>query len=362
MYAVVTCLAICSCRDTDTPEAEPALVFPVASPEIRDAVIEREYVAEIRAVRHAELRSRLKGILETVSADEGQEVRAGDRLFVVGARGLQQELLVARAAVAGAEAELKTAQLELENTKLLQEKNVVSKAELELGDAKVQLLRAKLAEAKATAERAAVELGLAEVRAPFDGVINRIPRKTGSVVTEGDLLTTLTDVDEVFAYFRITEHEHLEHRTSKAPRSVSLKLVDGTVFPGEGIVDAIESEFDRETATLAYRARFENRDRTLRHGSSGKVVIRSKLRQAVIVPQEATFDVQGDLYVYVVDATSVPRARKLIVQARLADSFVVAGLARDERFVLEGVQKIKDGTRIEITSHASARQAAVQGS
>src|SRR5690606_20358228 len=112
---------------------------------------------------------------------------------------------------------------------------------------------------------------------------------------------------------------------------------------------------DRETGTLAYRARFANPTGVLRHGSSGKVVIQSQLRQALLVPQKSTFDVQGDLYVYVVDSADVPRARKITVKARLADRFVVdQGLSEGERFVLEGVQKIKDGTRIQAVAPTAA--------
>jgi RND family efflux transporter MFP subunit len=359
-------MAWTGCDGKEAPAAEAPPRFLVASPEVTNTSIERDYVAEIRAVRHAELRSRFKGVLETVSVDEGQPVKAGQTLFVVNARALKQELLVARAATLGAEAELKAAQLELQNTKLLQEKNVVSSAELALAESKVQTLRAKVEESKANAERALVERGYAEVKAPFAGVVNRIPHKAGSAVSEDELLTTITDTSEVFAYFRISEREYLDYLNSRAgdkPRNVSLRLVDGSTFPTEGVVDAIESEFDRETGTLAYRARFANANGTLKHGSSGKVVLKSDLPQALLVPQKSTFDVQGDIYVYVVDSNNVPHARKIVVKARLNDAFVVErGLVQGERFVLDGVQKVKDGTRIEVIAPTAAVQAtAVHG-
>src|SRR5690606_35541542 len=147
---------------------------------------------EIRAVRYAELRSRLKGILEKVLVDEGQPVTAGQTLFVVNARALEQEVRVAKAAILGARAELEAAQLELHHTILLREKNVVSPAEVALAESKVQTSRAKLEEAKATANRAAAELGYAQIKAPFDGVVNRVPRREGSAIAEDELLTTLT--------------------------------------------------------------------------------------------------------------------------------------------------------------------------
>jgi membrane fusion protein (multidrug efflux system) len=259
---------------------------------------------------------------------------------------------------------MKAAQLEVQNTRLLQEKNVVSSAELAVAESKVQTLRAKVDESKANAERAAVELGYADVKAPFDGIVNRIPRKAGSAIAEDELLTTITDTREVFAYFRITEREYIDlaSGTGDKPRNVALKLVDGSTFPSDGVIDAIESEFDRDTGTLAYRARFSNPTSTLRHGSSGKVVIRSDLRRALHVPQKSTFDVQGDLYVYVLDDKNVPHARKIAIKARLADTFVVErGLTETDRFVLDGVQKIKDGTRIEVAPTAAAQATTVHG-
>ena len=356
-----TCLALVAatlslgCAQSEVAaatEAPPKL--PVASPELADVTLEREYVAEIRAVRHAELRARFKGILESVAVDEGQAVTAGQTLFTVNARALEQEVRVARAAILGVKAELDAAERELENTRLLSDNNVVSSAELALSESKVQSLRARLEEARANAERAVVELGFAKIASPFDGVVNRIPRRAGSAVAEDELLTTVTDTSEVFAYFRITEREYLEYLASAADaasRTTSLRLVDGSVFPSEGVVDAIANEFDRATGTLTYRARFANPDGTLKHGSSGKVILRSSLADALLVPQRATFDVQGDVYVYRLDESDVARARKLVVKARVGDAFVVdSGIEQGDRFVLEGVQKVRDGARIEVAS------------
>jgi membrane fusion protein (multidrug efflux system) len=348
----VAAFALISCAQIDEPAADQVLRLPVASPELKTTSVEREYVAEIRAVRHAEIRSRFKGVLEAVSVDDGQLVKAGDLMFTINARALRQELLVARASILAAEAELETAQLELGNTKLLQEKNVVSQAEVRLAESKVQTLRAKVAGARATADRAAVELGFAEIRAPFDGVVNRVPRKAGSGVAEDELLTTISDVSEVHAYFRITEREYLEDRamSSNKPRTVSLALADHSRYPERGIVDAITGEFDRATGTLAYRARFPNANGLLKHGSSGKVILETELHDVIVVPQKSTFDVQGNLYVFVLDAGNVARARK-IEATRIAESFVVErGLAKGDRFVLEGVQKVKDGMRIEVAT------------
>jgi membrane fusion protein (multidrug efflux system) len=330
--------------------AEPAPSLPVASPVVADRRIERAYVAEIRAARYAEVRSRTKGIIESVAVDEGQAVKAGARLFSIDARALRQQALAAKAAAVTTEAELRGGRIERENVQALLDGNVVSKAEVALLDSKVDILRAKLEQAKADAARAAVELGYATIAAPFDGVVNRIPRKAGSAVGEDELLTTLTDTSQVHAYFRVSEREYLEYTAAASgdrPREVALDLADGSRFPAAGVIDAVESEFDRQTGTIAFRATFPNASGTLKHGSSGKVILGTDLRAALLVPQKSTFEVQGEVFAYVLDADDTAHARKLVTTARLGDAFVVqAGMQKDDRFVLEGIQKIKDGSRV----------------
>lgn len=361
LWGVVLAFACAACARRGESAVDTAArteTFPVAAPERRDVVIAHEYVADVRAARHAEIRSRIRGIIESVSVDEGQAVKAGQILFTINARARKQDLAVSRAATGAVEAELQAAQLEFENTKLLTDKNVVSAAELARAKSKVQMLRARLDEARAAAGRTAVELDRAEIRAPFDGRINRIPFKAGSAIDENAQLTTIGDTHEMFAYFSIAEREYLELIKSDSaarPRTVRLKLADGSTFSQEGAIDAIGSEIDAATGTIAYRARFANPDGLLKHGSSAKVVLEKKLHAALVVPQRSTFEVQGDVYLYTVDANNTVHAQKIMVKERLDDVFVIdGGIGANDRFVLEGVQKIKDGVRIGIRTPTAA--------
>jgi membrane fusion protein (multidrug efflux system) len=327
-------------------------VFPVAVPAPAAPHYEREYVGEVQAVQRAEVRARVKGRIELVAVDEGQVVKAGQLLFAIGSKDLQQDLRRARAATASAAAELKTAELERINTRMLLEKAVVSNAEMALLDSKIQSLAAKLDEAKAGEAQAGINLSYAEVRAPFDGVINRIPRKAGSLVEEGEVLTTLANSSEMYVYFRVSEQEYLEYAAAEETgrsRQVSFKLANGALLPSLGTTDAVESEIDRNTGTIAFRARFANERQLLKHGSSGKVVVRSSLSNALVVPQKSTFEVQDHVYLYVVDADGRARARRIHPKLRLQDSFVVeSGIKAGERFVTEGIQKIKEGEPIAV--------------
>jgi membrane fusion protein (multidrug efflux system) len=322
--------------------------FPVATP-TRGATFERAYVGQVQAVRYVEFRARHRGVVEALGADEGQRVKSGQLLFQIGVRELQQDLAKARAAVESAQAELKAAQLEVANTRRLVEKQVLSATELELGEARLGALTAKLHEAKADEGRAAVLLSWGQVRAPFEGVINRLQRRVGSLVQEEDLLTTLADTSEVYVYFRVSEQEYyaLTAQPEQGPREVSLLLGNGAPYPSKGTIDAVESEFDRATGSIAFRARFPNPDGVLKHGASGKVLIRREAPDALVVPQRATFEVQENVYLYTVDAEDVVHATGIVPLARLEQGFVLErGLGPGDRFVLEGVQKLKSGMRI----------------
>lgn len=333
-------------------ESESVESYPVASPQVTDTVVEREYVAEIRAQRYAEIRTRIRGIIDEVAVDEGQAVTTGQHLFSIDARHLTQDVAAAKASTAATEAELQATLLDLTNTQLLFDKNVVSEAQLAQAKAKVKALEAKLDELRSMVERAGVELGYARITAPFTGTINRIPKKAGSALSEEELLTTLADTTEVYAYFRVSENDFLRNQSvlqGESAPEVLLKLADGSLFKKPGRIDAMANEFDRETGTITLRARFENEDGLLRHGSSGQVVLKTHLPGAVLVPQASTFEVQGDLFVYAVDEQSIVHARKIVSRVRHDAQFVVeSGLTAQDRFVLEGVQRLKDGNKIQI--------------
>lgn len=182
------------------------------------------------------------------------------------------------------------------------------------------------------------------------------------MVAEEELLTTLTNTSEVVVYFRVSEQEYLDwaaRAPEERPRTVALKLANGAPYAAEGVIDAVESEFDEQTGNLAFRARFPNEQGLLKHGATGKVVIRSALGEALLVPQRATFEVQENVYVYTVDASGTVHATRIVPRQRLGEHFVVeSGLAETDRFVLEGVQQLKDGARIVARAEPSPK---VQG-
>ncbi len=323
----------CTSKKEEKEEKEK---FNVTSAVEMDTIIRKDFVSQIRSFRNIELRAQEKGYLEQIFVDEGQFVRKGQLLFRIMPKMYEAEYRKSLA-------EVNVADIEVQNTKTLADKNVVSPNELAMA-------KAKLEQAKAAAAIAKLHLSFTEIRAPFDGTIDRIPLKLGSLVDEGELLTSLSDNSQMLVYFNVSEPEYLSYQTNVSKRGdthVSLQLANNELFTEQGVVETIESEFDSETGNIAFRARFPNPNRLLRHGESGKVVMSFPLKQALIIPQKATYELQDRKYVYIVDKDGKLKARHITIGNSLPDLYIVTGgLEKEDRFLLDGIQKAKEDEKI----------------
>lgn len=322
---------------TPKEEKKETSKFAVTSPLKIDTSFSKEYVSQIRSIRNIEVRAQEKGYLQNIYVDEGQSVKAGQLLFRIMPKIYEAEMLKAKA-------QAKAAEIEVQNTKTLFDKNVVSKNEMAMANAKFD-------QAKAEYALAQVHLAFTEIRAPFNGTIDRIPLKLGSLVDEGALLTTLSDNSRMYAYFNVSEPEYLEYeataKSGKGRQKVSLLLANNTPFKYAGEVETIESEFNNETGNIAFRATFPNPEKLLRHGETGKVQMIVPFRNALVIPQKATYEIQDKVFVFVVDKDNVVRSRELNITAEIPDLYVVGnGLAENDKILLEGVQKVKDNDKI----------------
>ena len=325
--------------------------FPVTAPVVIDTSYTIDYVAEISSVQNIELRARIKGYIDKIYTDEGKFVREGQLLFSISGQEYREELLKANANLKSAIADAKSAELDYKNVQILVEKNIVSTSELEMARARLEALQAKIEEAKAHEASAKLRLDFTQIRAPFSGVIDRIPNKAGSLVDEGTLLTTLSDNTEVFAYFNVSEKEYLDFITNAENErkftEVSLILANNTKHPFRGRIETIEGEFDRSTGSIAFRARFPNPDKVLKHGATGKVHITRRLENVSVIPQKSTFEIQDRTYVFALDSNNTVHMRRVTTGQRLPHLYVLeSGLAGDERFIYEGIQDLQDSMRI----------------
>jgi membrane fusion protein (multidrug efflux system) len=306
------------------------------SPQSRPITLTQKYVCQIHSQRHIKLCVLERGYLEAITAREGQRVKEGDLLFKVIPVLYQTRLDAARA-------EAKLAQLEYNYTKKLSEQRVVSTNE-------VALLEAKLAKAEANAKNAEAELNFATVKAPFDGIIDRLQKQQGSLVEEGEVLTTLSDNSLMWVYFNVPEARYLEYMADEKKGNIKLELVlaNGETFEHAGKIGAIEADFNNETGNIPFRADFPNPDHLLRHGQTGTVQISRVQDNAIIIPQRATFEVLAKRYVFVVDQDDVVHQKEIVVENELDDIYVIKeGVGVDDRIVLEGTRQVRDGDKVE---------------
>lgn len=350
IFIIAIALLSVSCSKEKATTRTEEDKFLIAHPIIKPANNPMEFVAEINAKQNVEIRSKIRGFVEKVLVDEGQLVKNGQLLFTVSNNINRQELAKSQAQVKIAEAELKAIKLELENAKNLFDKNIISKAELDLASARVEAASAKVTETLSEEERAKLNVSYSQIRAPFDGIINRIPNKTGSLVEEGALLTTISNNAEVFTYFNVSEKDYLDFLLNKqegVTSEVSLYLANGMEYPHKGHIETSESEFDKNTGNIAFRARFPNPQRLLKHGGSGKIVLDNLISEAIHIPQRSTFEVQDKLYVYVLDSQGVLQQRTLQPVLRVPHYYIVdEGISPDDKILFEGVQRVKAGEKI----------------
>lgn len=333
-------------------KAESIKEFPVIEVVASDTIMQRDYVADIKAIQNVELRARVQGFLEKVNVDEGQEVRKGQILFKTNEQEYKAELAKAKANFESAKAEAKVIEFEVGRLKIMVDNNVISESELNLTKAKYDAVIAKIEEAKSAMDNAEVQLSYTNIRAPFDGIIDRIPLRTGSLVEQGSLFTTVSNISSVHVYFNVSEKEYLEYIKSKDETKennvVHLVLADGAPYSEEGVIETMQGEFNANTGSIAFRALFPNPSKILKHGATGKIILTNKVSNAIIIPQKAVFEIQDRSFVYVVNKDNVVEMRSIVPRARFSHYYIVeSGLEVGEHFVYEGIQNVKDGMTIQ---------------
>ncbi|QMU28672.1 efflux RND transporter periplasmic adaptor subunit [Adhaeribacter radiodurans] len=329
-------LGYTSCQSQKV-EKEEETKFLVSSPLKKDTLITKEYVSQIRAISHIEVRALEKGYLQKIFVDEGQSIKKGQLMFQIMPVMYEAELQKAQA-------EASFADIEYQNTLKLASGNVVSPNELAMA-------KAKLNKAKAEVTLAQVHLGFTQIRAPFDGIMDHFQVRLGSLVDEGDLLTTLSDNSKMWVYFNVPEAEYLDYKTTQQSNNITkvkLEMANQQVFDYPGEVQTIEADFNNETGNIAFRATFPNPKGLLRHGETGNILMAVPMKNALMIPQKATFEVLDKKYVYVVDKGNVLRSREITVAAEMPHIYVVQkGLAEDDKILLEGLRLVRENQKIQ---------------
>jgi membrane fusion protein (multidrug efflux system) len=351
MAGIALLTSACTSTQADGgQEEEEATPIVLTTPAVMDVPTTQAYVCRVQSRRHVEIRALNEGYLEEVLVQEGQSVRAGERLYEI-------YPVLYRTKLEAERAELRLAEINLQNTEMLAGRGFVSAPEL----ARAVAERDK---AKANFERAAAEAGFTTITAPFDGIVGRQWMQQGSLIEVGDTLTTLSDNAVMWVYFNVPEADYLRFKSSQRaglPQSsgtlempgatIQLRMANGQVFDHNAATTlTIESEFNKETGTIEFRADFPNPEGLLRHGQTGTLLIRQNLSGAIVIPQRATFEILDRRYVFVVDNDFVAHQREIDVARELEDIYVLkGGLRAGERFVIDGVRQVHDGEHLKHT-------------
>lgn len=349
----------CTANSQDNKEQQQSIEqLPVVTLTARDTVLETPYVADIQAIRNVEIRARVKGFLEKIYVDEGKSVTKGQLLFKISDEEYRVMLSKAKAALSNAIAAARATEVEAERIKLLVDKKVISKSELEVALARLNADKATIEEARSSVQSAENHLAYTNIRAPFDGIVDRIPLKAGSLIDEGTLLTDVSDISAMYAYFSFPENEYLRYQRAERKKvsdtNVKLVLSDGSPYQHAGNIETVEGQIEQSTGSIDFRAKFPNPNRLLRHGATGKLYISSNVDSVILVPQQSVFDVQDKSYVYVVDKNNMLHMQSIAPVTRLAHYYVVKdGLKHGDKIVYEGTQNARDGMVIQ-PIHASA--------
>ncbi|WP_026755937.1 efflux RND transporter periplasmic adaptor subunit [Sediminibacter sp. Hel_I_10] len=310
--------------------------YLVTNPIKKDTSVTKDYVCQINSIRHIELRALERGYLQNIYVDEGQRVTKGQRMFHIMPNIYEADLQKATA-------EAKVAEIELDNTKLLADGNVVSENELAMARANYDKARAEVALSE-------THLGFTNIKAPFDGIMDHLHVREGSLLDEGELLTTLSDNSKMWVYFNVPEAEYLDYIISAnkdSKKEVQLLMANNKKFNQKGIVETIEGEFNNQTGNIAFRATFDNPDSILRHGETGSVLMTIPFKDAIIIPQKATFEILDKKYVFVIDKNDVVQQREITIAAEMQHLFVIdKGLSVNDRILVEGIRMVKNKEKI----------------
>jgi membrane fusion protein (multidrug efflux system) len=349
-----------SCKNGNQPQAgHGPMPFPVQTVEKSNVTTYTEYAANIEGVQNIEIRPKVDGFIDRIYVDEGAEVKKGQLLFKLSAETLNQQVNAAKANISVAEAQVVSAQVEVDKITPLVEKNIVSSVQLKTAKSNLNAANAQLAAAKADYQNAKENQDYTIIKSPVDGMIGSIPYKVGSLVgrTETNPLTTVSNIKNVYAYFTLNEKQLLQFNRQLNGSSVKEKieqmpevelvLADGSIYDEKGRIETINGMVNPRTGSISYRAIFPNTNHLLRSGISGKVKMPSDVNNIVLLPQQATFELQGKKFVYLVNKDNKVQSKEVIVSNTTDTHFIVKnGVQAGQKFVVDGLIKLREGMEI----------------
>lgn len=364
---------IVSCKNDEKAHQQPlAAEYPVVEVDQKDVNTYYVMSANIAGINNNQVRPKISGYIKEVLVDEGQKVKKGQLLFKLetniqnqDASAAKQQIASARANIEAAKAQVKAAQVEVDKLIPLVEKKIISQVQLET--ARANLLRAKGGLSQAQAGQSSAQasyqavnenIKFANIVSPIDGVLGKFNYRAGALVSPQDPMpiTTVSDASEIYAYFTVNERQYiyffqnfpgtdLEEKIDLVP-PIELELANGTIYDEKGKLETTTGMMDPNTGTMQFRVKFENKKGLLTNGSTGKVRIPRTYKDALVIPESATFEQQGLVYAFKVKGDSVVTV-VLEPKDRVNNLMVLEkGVAKGDKVVAKGIAGLKNGVKI----------------
>lgn len=356
------CLVVSCKNDQKNAKSGAARVLPYNYIEVATqvATINNDYPARLEGVQNIDIRPMIDGYIQAVYIDEGDVVNKGKLMFKINNPQYAQTLRSAEAALKSAQTNIDNASMQVTKVKPLVEKGIISAYELQAAELSLESAQAAYAQAQAAVSNARINVGYTNVYAPVSGVVGTLPYRVGSYVNSAtpEPLTTVSSIGNVYAYFSINEKEQLQffkntpgttadQKLANLP-AVSLILSDGSEYDKKGKVQSVSGQANPQTGSFNMRATFPNPTGLLRSGVSAIVRIPNKVYDAVLIPQAATYEMQGKKFVYLVNKDSVVISHPIeVIDMKDGKTYIAnSGLKAGDNVVVEGVGILKDSTRI----------------
>ena len=356
---VLSLVLLLSCKKEQPPPSPPPIQVKAATVLTRDVPVYLEAIGESRGNTEIEIRARVEGFLETVDFAEGTFVRKGQLLYTLDRSPFEAALAQAKAKLAEAEAQLARAHQDVVRYEPLVAKNAISRQEYETAVALERAQQAAVEAAQAGVTSAEIDLGYTRILAPDAGLVGKTEVYPGTLVGRGQstLLTRISKIDPVHVRFTIPERDYLyyarQREAHKAAGAVDLPLelvlADGSVHPHVGSLVFVDRNVDPQTGTILLEASFANPGGIVRPGQYARVRAAVDLKKgAILVPQRAVQELQGIHSVAVVGGDGAVEVRMVQAAERIGSLWVIdSGLASGERIVIEGLQKVRSGVKVE---------------
>ena len=324
--------------------------FPVVTVGTSEADMQTTYPASIKGVQDVEIRPKASGFLVQINVKEGQAVSAGQTLFVIDNETYQAQVRQAQAAVNTAQQQVNTAKLTYDNAQQLHQNKVIGDYELQTSKNTFESAKAQLAQANAALASAKEALSFCYVKSPASGVVGTLPFKKGALVSGSNVLTTVSNISSMDIYFSVTEKEGMllsQHGLGSLP-AVKLQLADGSIYGHEGKVARMSGVIDQSTGSVQLIATFPNPERQLKSGATGKLIIPRQNTTAIVIPQSCVSEVQNKKFVYMLaDGNKVKYSEIKVDPQDDGNSYIVTeGLKPGDKYVTNGITKLKDGMEI----------------